>query len=308
MKLNYEGRWELRKKIEELLETVPEGNRIRLDKQLLETLLFEEELFSIGNFEGGIKEKIGKAPIWSGAFLRKLDLSQVSFDNVKWSLAGVSVGDDIIEKYNFMTGDVFGTDDEVQNENIMINYSYTNAVIDFSKSFDFINKAYRGNKPVISITNCSLAGVDLSNNNCDEYGFSLWNCNLSNSGIKICNIYSIDKCNFENVNLTDVSFNLEELLDEYGEYDISFSLFCDSGLNINGNINDLNINQKFVLFDAIREGRLNGCYFNGKLITGILDDLLNTGYDEENEYEKMKANLFASVTQSIEEQKKSFKR
>ena len=46
MKLSYEGRWELRKKIEELLSTVPETHRIKLDKELLEILLFEEENIS----------------------------------------------------------------------------------------------------------------------------------------------------------------------------------------------------------------------------------------------------------------------
>lgn len=41
MKLNKQGKDELRKKIEEQLQSVPDGQRVHIDKELLEELIFE---------------------------------------------------------------------------------------------------------------------------------------------------------------------------------------------------------------------------------------------------------------------------
>ena len=65
MKLSNKSKDELREKIAEQLKEVPKGQRVQLDKDLLEDLLFE--IITL-NKEKGIKIKL---PIWSGDFLKK---------------------------------------------------------------------------------------------------------------------------------------------------------------------------------------------------------------------------------------------
>jgi hypothetical protein len=96
MKLCRKDRDELRDEVVKLLNNVPFGKRISLDKDLLDELLFEEVLL---NKETGVKMKI---PVWSGVFLRKLDLSDVNFDDVSWSFLADEQNDlgSIYEKIN----------------------------------------------------------------------------------------------------------------------------------------------------------------------------------------------------------------
>ena len=93
MKLNKQGREELRKKIEEQLQNVPEGQRVHLDKELLEELLFETITYNKNT-----NEKL-KLPVWSGDFLRKIDLSEVSFEDVAWTLVVEELWDYPEEEY-----------------------------------------------------------------------------------------------------------------------------------------------------------------------------------------------------------------
>ena len=72
MKLNLEGRKELRKYVEEFLAKVPEGKRVKINDDVLQTLLFETIIIPYN------EDKV-KIPVWSGSFLRKIDLSKVSF-------------------------------------------------------------------------------------------------------------------------------------------------------------------------------------------------------------------------------------
>jgi len=76
MKVSKQAKIELQKTIEEQLKNVPDGQRISLDNELLEELLFDKYVI---DEEKGV---IVKLPIWSGEVLRKIDLSKISFENV----------------------------------------------------------------------------------------------------------------------------------------------------------------------------------------------------------------------------------
>ena len=67
MELSFDGRQELRKATEKLLESVPEGKRIQLPKKTLEMLLFEKNEKHSDDIA---------YPFWSGDFLKKLDCFQ----------------------------------------------------------------------------------------------------------------------------------------------------------------------------------------------------------------------------------------
>ena len=83
MQLNREDKDKLREYIEVRINEIPYGQRLQLDKEILESLLFEPITIN--------KEKVLKLklPIWSGDFLKKIDLSQVDFTNVSWGIQGM---------------------------------------------------------------------------------------------------------------------------------------------------------------------------------------------------------------------------
>ena len=73
-RLSKESRNRIRRVIIEQLKEVPEGERIKLDIKLLDNLIFFKY------YDKEIDTQI-KIPIWTGEFLRKLDLSELSFEN-----------------------------------------------------------------------------------------------------------------------------------------------------------------------------------------------------------------------------------
>ena len=135
MKLNKQIKEDLRLKIEQELKNISNEECIHFDKYLLEQLLFDEIVYN-KNIVATLK-----LPIWSGDFLSKIDLSEVSFDNVSWSLIA-------FKRYNCGFDDLFDDktwlkfNDSKENRlsigtNEYVNYKNTNANIDFSKSWEF---------------------------------------------------------------------------------------------------------------------------------------------------------------------------
>ena len=184
--LNPEDIKELRKKTKNLLKDIPEGKRVDLGKELTELLLFDERellLDKTCDFPKDYKSKV-KFLVWSGKFLRKLDLSSVSFDDVLWNVEYYS---DDSKLFDAIYPDFYEGVDE-------INLSNTNARIDFSQSFEGkicrIRPAFEW---ICEIVNCNFKNVDLSNNTLERgYYVSLSNCNLANTGI---NFTVIDNTN-----------------------------------------------------------------------------------------------------------------
>lgn len=273
MELNNEAKVKLRSEILEQLQNVQNGQRVHIDKDLLEELLFET---IVCNKETG---EVAKLPIWSGPFLKKIDLSEVSFDNVAWSLMTVpgyevyykNLDDEACEKLTIYI-------EFLPNE--ITDYSYTNAKIDFSVSWEA-----KRNGGKFNIYCCNFSGVDLSNNDMSQLN-QIIDSDISNTGIILTpKILVKPKNQFSDTNLTGV--NLEQFTIDWKDFTIG-SCFFDKGCNlsytginilinrhdmdITSHITDghlrqaLDINEGF--WDMFFNGYLDGCNINGKMISG----------------------------------------
>lgn len=329
MKLSNNDKNELRQKIVERLQSVPDGQRIHLDKDLLEDLLFNE---LVCNKENGETVKL---PVWSGEFLRKIDLSEVSFDNVSWYFCTDGYEGymlyyekqiidkefcDLIEAKYFL------------RNNDMVDYSYTNAKIDFSKSWE----ARHGE---IRIASCNFAGVDLSNNNGIRNIEEIYICDLSNTKLKLTlDNFSkenkngdsiISRTNLSSVDLSEITQDAISMID-CGDYNGGVGGIVDdlcdlsnTGFNVilnpkvfkeqtihrskdDGSVLTQNMLEE-IFSRMIESGRLDGCYINGKLIKSKEE---RQAFAQEiiEEYEKMKDDIFDSVIGSIDEQVGHIKR
>ncbi len=118
MRLNRKEKNEFRNRVEEAVNSnwneIPDAS-IKIDTSLLEELIFQTEHIWYGG-----KQVTIKFPIWTGPFLRKFDLTSVSFDDVLWN------------KKAFQT--ICNVSLEI-DENQDCDLSYTNAKIDFRKAF-----------------------------------------------------------------------------------------------------------------------------------------------------------------------------
>ena len=168
----------LKEKIEVLAENIPDGMMIHLKKDVLEKLLFTEVIYNKATGD------MLKLPTWSGKFLRKIDLSEVSFEDVAWSLLVPSYDDvrnDLLDKdiFDRLMSDYYAPHDYV------VDYSMTNANIDFSTSFEAKNNGF------IDIVNCDFSCCDLSKNDMTKFRYA-----------------SDSKFNFSNLILPDSDFNM----------------------------------------------------------------------------------------------------
>ncbi len=204
-----------------VLKEVPDGIRINLKKDQLDKMIFDKVVV---DEEKGIYYKV---PVWTGPFLSKLDLSEVDFEDVSWS---------INEKPN--AGDIQRIKEEIEkikngeikpNETYSLSFvnegsmnkdfSNTNANIDFSKSFEakYFN--------IIIIKDANLSNVDLSNNSFDIDYLEISFSDLSNTHINISKARDlfIMTSNLENVNLSyltlEAGFEAEDLVLRSGETD-----------------------------------------------------------------------------------------
>lgn len=198
----------IRKAMELVLTIVPEEKKIELPRETLEKLLFDVVEINSG-------EK-GKIPVWSGKFLRKLDLSKISFEDVCWTNAYLL--DEIQEKYK-------------NTYNKMIDYSCTNANIDFTKSHE--GKINSNN---IMVKNCNFADVDLSNVDYSNASICIrfLNTDVSNTGIKLgrSSLVVSTNSNFSNVDLSKITLTPEDFSNDFN-YDLFFSnSFENTGLTI----------------------------------------------------------------------------
>ena len=296
MKLNKEGKNELREKIAELLQRVPEGEKIRLEKQLLEELLFDE---IVCNKETGEKVKL---PIWSGEFLSKIDLSDVSFKNVAWSLLIEEERDTCFDEiFDEETWHKFNVDRIYSlKDNAKVNYSNTNAKIDFSESWESRHGSF-------DIICCDFSGVDLSNNDMSKVG-SIYNSDLSNTKILLTPEILGDlkrerfgEVNFSGVDLSKFTFNLQDLVSGFGR--CIFDDRCDlsnTGLKLEVQPDDMDtIYKKDSFKKMLANEYLNGCYVNGIKILS-LEEKKSLAEVRKSEYEQMKSDILDSVNSSIE--------
>ena len=203
--------YELREQLEKLLETVPDGERVsipnqcNLDKLLFDTYVLDEK-----------KGIVVKFPVWTGPFLSKLDLSNVNFEDVTWSINNdshysyeieelidmIKVSDRDSEDYEF--------EDNVSCDNHEIDvkdFSNTNAIIDFKKSFEY--KVFN----FVYIQGINFENVNLSNNVLSMTDVIIENSNLANTNINLNNLKSLE-VEYSNLENVDLSRYFVELFDE----------------------------------------------------------------------------------------------
>lgn len=257
MKISYEGRCQLRRQIEEILKNVPNGQRIHLDKDLLEELLFEKEILCGTDDE---KEKaVAKLPVWSGTFLRKIDLSEVSFKDVCWAGEFYLLPSLWDDKYKKVLSNV--------------DYSYTNANINFLDAFYATHNRYRS----IYLQFCNFEGVDLSNNKFNNVLFELYLSNIANTNL--C-LKDAEKINFtdsivSNIDLSWITVNLNDMFDENNGFKFDSTCFYNTRIQISGNVDNLDKYEKSIFIKFVNSGKLNGCYVNGKLINSSVEEQIS---------------------------------
>lgn len=303
MKLNKSSKGALKAEIIEQLKKVPNGQRIQLDKDLLEDLLFE--VVTIDK-EKDIKVKL---PIWSGDFLKRIDLSQVDFTNVSWCILdmhglsnyrinfdGITVSDDAHDQIKKIREDKIENGLEL-SYGFAITYDGTNANIDLTRSFEAIYGKF------IKLRECNFTGVDFSHQNLTGIQFlELNNSSISKTQLSIPSIVDLRALNsyFNEIDLST------RAVDAGGYFmgDVYHLAGCDlrnSGIHINLNgkyFKDGQYQKK--IYTAMNDDWI-GCYVNGKRVLS-LEEKQAIAHQKREEYEKMKAEIFGSVTSSIEEQ------
>ena len=202
-KLNYESRKKLREDVSQEIKSKFEQKRIRqdakikLDKDVLETILFEEVLI---NPSLGI---VVKLPVCSGLFLRGVDLSEVSFEDVSWGLLG-KYGNDyfgILHTLLLAPGADKKAGERIEKlresfGDYLVNFSNTNATIDLSKSFEAKYGA------CVNISSCVLSSVNIITNNFDHIN----RLNIFNSFVEMPIPSSIELTAYDS-NLDDIDLS-----------------------------------------------------------------------------------------------------
>ena len=262
---------EAKKILEEKLKNVPNNQRIHIDKEILEKLLFETIVLDEEN------NIIMKYPIWSGDFLSKIDLSELTFEDVAWS--------DLEFMYSYCE-DEYNYYDDTQYENLIntlrktiekyrnrkLNYSNTNAKIDFKKSAEY--KIY----DEVAIDSINFSGTDLSNFdfNC-KYSFT--RSNLTNTGFPLERILKEELLNREasfftvdlsNIDLSSIEISAKTLSCENGKFEICPTCnLTNTGLKIRYKEckNQLRKLERKVLAKMISDDLLAGCYIDDHLIS-----------------------------------------
>lgn len=283
-----EGLTEIRKKVEKQLSQVPEGQKIKLPKETLEILIFDNyvaEMDSDSIIHNYLKSRVPfKMIAWDMKHYDKLDLSEVSFDNVYW-------GDErILDCTESIRPKL--TAGELKFRPV-INLSNTNAKIDFSKAIPIIVKTGRYKNKchnVRIIYRYNFDNTDLSNNYLYD-GYIIKSTVLANTNINIDftnNYFVIDFTDLSNVDLsnntvTEKVFSTNE--DEPQIY-ISHSVLRNTGLNITLPSYQV-IKTNDVLNSMILNGHLKGCYINGRVV----------GTDSKEEREAKKHQLLEELVQ-----------
>ena len=226
-KQDIEKRNKLRQLILKELETVPNGKKIQLDIKLLDDLIFFK-------FKDTKTKKQYKKPVWTGEFLRKLDLSKLSFKDasligffheydkekttesaIVWENMSQEDAELYVEEYHKCN------DKKTIESQYTFDFSYTNIKLNINELADDEN--YEKN-----ILNCNLEGIDLSKLKAAECNIE--NCNLKNTNIDepiggICENNDYTNNDFSNIIITIDSETAEDLLCNDTKY-------CNTGLKL----------------------------------------------------------------------------
>ena len=314
MKLNKDSRDELRKSVEILLNASPKNKKIQLPKETLDMLLFDTYTC---NKEKGIKIKL---PVWSGEFLQKLDLIQVDFEDVSWILMYdvYNAEFDELERYcglkKIFDTDFFSKvgklDFSPVKYDYLIDYSNTNARIDFSKSFEYKYLE------CLEIGGCVFNNVDLSNNDFNSFDvLSFQESSFRNTHIKLLltdnDDFSFEFCDFSNNDLSDFSFDGVRSIC-VGD-NITGCDFKNTGAQIQFDKNYLkfqlerkgdNVEYKSNIVNTLRDSMREmwiGCYLNGRKILSK-EEKQQSAKELREKYLEFKDDEISKVLDDISEQ------
>jgi len=289
MKVSKQAKIELQKTIEEQLKNVPDGQRISLDNELLEELLFDKYVI---DEEKGV---IVKLPIWSGEVLRKIDLSKISFENVMLGFWEDRDWKDItLDKETSKVIDKYFE----YYDNKVVDYSYTNVNIDLTKIF-----GTQFNK--MCLEHCNLKGVDLSGQDLSKFDYiRIINTDVSDTGLVIPDTVKLGGLcsNFSGIDLSGRSIDGNEYLLQYRMNDLPLCCLANTGVYIDFNETRYNeyikgSNEKYIQeSNDLLAKNWAGYYINGKMYNGV---------EKPN---PQKEQLISSVIESIEEQVSDLKK
>lgn len=309
MKLNRQSKDELRKKIIEQLKEVPEGQRVQLDKELLEDLLFEVVTL---DKEKGIKVKL---PVWSGEFLKKIDLSQVDFTDVSWNILASDI--ESLSIYYFecygikLDKIVISTLKKIKEDNdnrllssngYVVSYVGTNSKIDLSKSFEAIHGKELG------IDSCDFTGLDFSQQDLTDIKLiSVYYSSLKKTNLPIGNIpFEAFGSDLSGIDLSTIEIDAQNYLsDNFSNLGACNLTGC--GVQIRLHADDIKDGEE--KDDLIQAMNVNwvGCYVNGKRVLSN-EEKQAIATEKREKYGKMKDEIFSSTLGSVEEQVSHMKR
>lgn len=302
MNLKKEDLNKIRANVAKQLSKVPDGQKIKLPKDQLETLIFDEYVaqfkYSL-NCLAGVNKPF-KLIAWYMPYYDKLDLSEVSFDKVYW-------GDERIIKCSaYIKPEIHELDFKCRPT---IDLSNTNAKIDLSWGTSIVDmeENHKCQRIVHIINRYNFSNTDLSNNTiCDEY--ILIDTDLSNTNINIRfnskSLFQIFGCNLTNVNLSNESVGIEAFQKEnnYNHPFISDSILRNTGLNINLPTYECiktNPNLKNMLIN----GKLKGCIINNRVVkTSSKEERKMQKQQLIKELEDLSKEFEESIHNSIEKQ------
>ena len=312
MRLNEQDKNKLRDYVQkEIYDKVPNDKKIKIEKSLLEELLFDDIVYD--------KEKniIMRLPVWSGEFLSGIDLSEVDFTNVSWARLGgtehdynyyaslvtkgcyknISEADELIEKKR---GKV--VDHAREFSSYMIDYSDTNAKIDLTKSFEALN--YK----TIMLVDCDFENVDLSNNdltgieNVSIFASDLSDTNLvvtKNNGFEAYDSY------LDRILLTFMTIDAKKYFTEDSPTHLSKCHMTNCGVNIElksddfkGNKEDKQHSDLIYNFVHALDDRWAGCILNGKMVYSY-DMRRAHSNGLKQQYKELVDNTYAAINDEI---------
>lgn len=201
---------EIKKKIEreillKKIVNIPDGQLLSFEDQKVqrEFISFLERLifFKVGNH---------KFPVWTGPFLKKIDLSQIDFSNVCFDITKFEMilQESSINLEDFKRYYGYLYPDEIKN-NSLINSSVEHQLLeddefDADEEFEKIKRTSFNGYIDFSGTNIKVDFSKLAIQ-------SVYNANFSNVDLSCSNVYCLkcDLCNFENCNLYVIPYQTE---------------------------------------------------------------------------------------------------
>ena len=254
------------------LEQVKDGERIFLPVDLMESLIFKKYPIKI--------------PIWTGPFLRKIDLSKVDFTDTC---------------YRGKAGSIIKVDKEGNSsKSIGIDLSYINAKIDFSVH------PFEPNDVIID--SCNFEGVDLASASL-KAKTKIFDSNFDNTAIHINKFDAlfIRNSSFKNCDFSHLSLPIENIRND----DINTAEGMINNCDLSGTGLKLIITKKLGPFisgfnEVLESGKLDGCVFDGIIINHDIhktyDDIINT--IENRDLEDVKSKIKSIINNQISRERK----